>query len=222
MGMAASPQVPAQAEHLRHAGAGTAVGWAGGEEGAAETRRKRELSAGECRGRPRRRGAAGKDASPLPLQGSLPARWSLAHGDTVQARGWPTRTARGRPPPGPWGQGPLCTARRAQGQQLRPSPSSAIPPAAPSFPGAQARGCIPASPPAGRRASPPLPWPQAPLGTAGEGSSPPSLGMPGGGDGAMGAGGRRTSRQREAGGRCQPTLCQHPFPAITAAAPAAV
>uniref|UniRef100_A0A663FHY5 Sushi repeat-containing protein SRPX2 n=1 Tax=Aquila chrysaetos chrysaetos TaxID=223781 RepID=A0A663FHY5_AQUCH len=61
--------------------------------GPTETRRKRELSAGECRGRPRHRGAEGKGANPLPLRGSL------AHGDTVWARGWPARMAQGGPPP---------------------------------------------------------------------------------------------------------------------------
>ena len=34
-GAAASPGVPSQAEHPRHARAGSAVGWAGSEEGAA-------------------------------------------------------------------------------------------------------------------------------------------------------------------------------------------
>lgn len=188
------------------------MGW----RGPTEMRRKRELSAGECRGRPRHRGAAGKGANPLPLHGSL------AHGDTAWARGWPARLAQGCLPPRPWGQGPLCTARMAWGQRLRPSPSSSIHPATSSFPGAQAMGCIPASPPpAGQRASPPLPWPGPPLGWAGEGSLLPSLGIPGSRHGATGAGGR-TSRQREAEGRCQPTLCQHQFPAITAAARAAV
>lgn len=113
------------------------MGW----RGPTEMRRKRELSAGECRGRPRHRGAAGKGANPLPLHGSL------AHGDTAWARGWPARLAQGCLPPRPWGQGPLCTARMAWGQRLRPSPSSSIHPATSSFPGAQARGCIPASPP---------------------------------------------------------------------------
>lgn len=119
------------------------MGW----RGPTEMRRKRELSAGECRGRPRHRGAAGKGANPLPLHGSL------AHGDTAWARGWPARLAQGCLPPRPWGQGPLCTARMAWGQRLRPSPSSSVHPATSSFPGAQARGCIPASPPPPRLGS---------------------------------------------------------------------
>uniref|UniRef100_A0A8B9SZP8 Sushi repeat-containing protein SRPX2 n=1 Tax=Anas platyrhynchos TaxID=8839 RepID=A0A8B9SZP8_ANAPL len=87
--------------------AGGAVGWAprstGGARrgqrwrGPAEKRRKRELSAGECRSRPACRGAAGKGASSLYVQGFLPSppclpacpHRSLCCGDigVVQARG---------------------------------------------------------------------------------------------------------------------------------------
>lgn len=178
--------------------------------GPAETRRKRELSAGECRGRPRRRGATGKDVSPLPLHGSLPAGEYLAHEGTMRARGRPARMAQGCPHPirgaplrSTGGVGPASPAKPLQ--QFHPSLEHGQ------------RGCIPTSP--GRAAcSPPLALVR---GWAGKGSFLPSLGMPRGSDGAMGAGGR-TSRQHEAGGRCQPTPRQHPFPATTTAAPAAV
>lgn len=139
---AASPRVPSQAKHPRHAGAGTVVGWAVGEEGGAETWRKRELSVWECRGRPGPRGgtpALSPSTAPSPTACPLP----------MGTQRGPEGDPQGCPPPRPWGQAPLCTARVAWGQQLLPSPSSTVPPAASSFPGAQARGCIPASPPAG-------------------------------------------------------------------------
>lgn len=167
---AASPRVASQAKHPRHARAGTAVGWAGGEEGGAETWRKRELSVWECRGRP---GPRGRTPALSPSTAPSPPACPLPVGTQRGLEGDP----QGCPPPRPWGQAPLCTARVAWGQQLRPSPSSTVPPAASSFPGAQARGCIPTSPPAGRRVFPPLPWPVAPLGRAGKGSLLPSLGM---------------------------------------------
>ena len=140
----------------------------------------------------------GRQPSPparLPPRLLVPCPWGHGAGQRVAHKDGARLSS-----PRPWGQGPLCTAWMAWGQQLQPSPSSTVPPAASSFPGTQARGCIPANPPARQRASPPLPWPGAPLRWAGEGSFLPSLGMPGGRDGATGAGGRRTSRQRQARG----------------------
>lgn len=135
--------------------AGGAVGWAprstGGARrgqrwrGPAEKRRKRELSAGECRSRPACRGAAGKGASSLYVQGFLPSpphlpacpHRSLCRGDVgvVQARGSPlvrgphravlplSHGARGRPAQQGWrgsssfGQAPPAPSL----QQLRPA-----------------------------------------------------------------------------------------------------
>lgn len=146
--------------------AGGAVGWAprsaGGARrgqrwrGPAEKRRKRELSAGECRGRPACRGAAGKGASSLYVQGFLPSpprlparpHRSLCRGDigVVQARGSPlVRGPHWAVLPLPMGPGAaLHTAGVAWVQQLRPSSSSTVPPAAPSCPGTQGLHLCPA------------------------------------------------------------------------------
>jgi len=96
------------------------------------------------------RGAAGNDASPLPLLGSLHTRWSLARGDTVRARGCPS--------PRPWaplrsvdGVGPAAPAK-----PLRHRPSRSL------IRGWRlGEGPRPPSPPAGQPASPRSPWPGA-------------------------------------------------------------
>lgn len=131
------PSIPAMPE-------GSAAGWAGLVErrgqrrrGPAETRRKRELSAGECRGRPRRRGATGKDGSPLPLHASLPTGECLAHGGTERDRERPAGMAQGCP-------------HAIRGAPLRSAGSEGpAPPAKPLqqlHPSLEARGCTPAIP----------------------------------------------------------------------------
>lgn len=94
--------------------------------GPAETRRKRELSAGECRGRPRRRGATGKDVSPLLLHGFLPTGEYLAREGAVRDGGRPAGTAQGCAHPirgallrSTGGEGPASPAKPLQ--QLHPS-----------------------------------------------------------------------------------------------------
>lgn len=214
-GAATSPGVPSQAEHPHHAGAGSAVGWAGGG------RRKCGGNVSSVLGNAAAgRGTEGpRGRAPTLSPCTAPSPTGTRRGPEGGPRGWhkavflPVLGARGPSAQHGWrgasgsGQAPPA----ASIQQLHPSlerkRGAASPPAPP--------------PPAGQRASPPLPWPGPPLGWAGEGSLLPSLGIPGSRHGATGAGGR-TSRQREAEGRCQPTLCQHQFPAITAAAPAAV
>lgn len=81
-------------------------------------------------------GAEVKEAIPLPLHSSLPRPWEHSTGTQRGTRkDWCKVSS-----PHPWGMGALRTAWMVWGQQLRPT---APPPAASSFSGAQARGCIP-------------------------------------------------------------------------------
>ncbi|XP_047935357.1 sushi repeat-containing protein SRPX2 isoform X1 [Anser cygnoides] len=100
--------------------------------------------------RPTCRGAAGKGASSLYVQGFLPSPPRLPACPPPVASPWGrrgcagqgvpagARPSPGRPPPAPGGQGPV-SAGVARVQQLRPSSSSTVPPAASSCPGTQAR-----------------------------------------------------------------------------------